>query len=222
MSDHYYYPLMTSDNTTGDTATQGFNDSVLETMNPALKDDAPGTVGLKSSGVDVLAGVEWYPDNDPVPQESKWDDKPLDARTVPEVVPATIRALQHRVDGVPVVRFQAPNASGTLGFFFPAPNGNANLVRVTQVLTPDDKRYRVILHPWVSTGTVGQVWVGANPGDVGQTASGNISLSAFPLNRGGTNSANMSEFHWNDDLWAAVDISATVDTYLFVTVERYA
>jgi hypothetical protein len=56
---------------------------------------------------------------------------------------------------------------------------------------------------------------------VQQAASNNLSLSAYPLSAGNANTFNEHEFYWNDDMWAALDVSATVATYLFVTVERY-
>lgn len=225
MSDDQY-PLMTSTNSTGDTATQGFNTSVLESLDPALAKDPAGTVGQRSTGADVLAGVEWYPDNDPHPQESKLDDYSGDQLGHPATVRANIASMRHATEHVPVVRIQAPNKVGTLGFFFPAPNGSSGLVQCVQVLTADPKRYRVQLHPWTTgTSTPGQLWLGSDPGNVVQTASGNISLSAYPLDRGGTISGagvgNTAEFYWTDDMWVSLDIAATVDTYLFVVVEKY-
>jgi hypothetical protein len=214
------YPLMTSNNMHGDTATQGFNDSVEVSLDHALAYDPMGTPGLRANGSDILVST----DDDGEQQiqlPDVLDRTTHDARTEPHAVRTHLQTMVHQTHNMSYVRIQAPTHAGSFGFYWSAPSGSINAVQTFQILTQDPKRYRVKLHPWVASGSPGVIWIGADPGNVQQAASNNLSLSAYPLSAGNANTFNEHEFYWNDDMWAALDVSATVATYLFVTVERY-
>lgn len=215
------FPLMTSDNVHGDTATQGFNSAVNVSLDKSLATDPRGTVGQRSTGADVLAGVDWDPETQKIQQPDVLDKPTGDAKADPERIRERLHYMGRDHESAGYVRIKAPDQAGAFGFYWNAPNGSLGGVQVFQILTQDPHRYRVKLHPWATSGTVGQLWIGSDPGNVQQAASGNVSLSAFPLDTGGPNANNISEFFWNDDMWCALDLAATANTYLFVAVERY-
>ena len=215
------FPLMTSNNEHGDTATQGFNDAVEISMDSNLATDPSWTRGQRNNGTDVFASVDWDPNDQMIQMPDVLEMEPGDHRTNPHLLMYRLRDRKHAMDSAPHVKILAPNEAGAFGFYWNAPNGYINAIQTFQVLTQDPHRYRVKLHPWVASGSPGVIWIGSDPGNVQQAASNNLSLSAYPLSAGNANAFNEMEFFWNDDMWASLDVSATVGTYLFVTVERY-
>ena len=215
------FPLMTSNNEHGDTATQGFNDAVEISMDSNLATDPSWTRGQRNNGTDVFASVDWDPNDQMIQMPDVLEMEPGDHRTNPHLLMDRLRDRKHAMDSAPHVKIVAPNEAGAFGFYWNAPSGSINAIQTFQVLTQDPHRYRVKLHPWVASGSPGVIWIGSDPGNVQQAASNNLSLSAYPLTAGNSNTFNEHEFFWNDDMWASLDVSSTVGTYLFVTVERY-
>jgi len=223
MDNNEAYPLVTSTNTTGDTATQGFNTDVLESLDPANRQIVSDNLGLSNTGKDIFYGSDFvHPEHIPQLADALSHVTGKDDRTDLHKVAAILLEAQRHVKNATWNRNAAPNHVTTGGLYFPAPNGNLALAQANQILAYDPQRYRVTLHPWVSgTGVTSTIWVGKDQGDVTQT-SGGIPMGGFPLQAGNGNANNVSEFYWGDTMYAAVDLNATVDTWLFYVVERYA
>jgi len=222
MDNNEAYPLVTSTNSTGDTATQGFNTDVLESLDPANRQIVSDNLGLINTGKDVFYGSDFvHPEH--IPQladalaHTTGKDDTTNLHAIAEIL---IRAQKH-VHNASWIRNAAPNQVTTGGVFFPAPNGSASAVSVSQILAYDPQRYRVTLHPWTSgAGTTAVIWIGKDQGDVAQ--SGGVPMGGFPLSAGNGNADNIVDFYWGDTMYAAIDQAATVDTWLFYTIERYA
>jgi len=215
------YPSVTSDDHKGDTATQGFNTDVLESMDPALSSDVREKLGLLNTGTDVFYGSDFvHPEH--IPQVAEVLHKSAATGHVSgSAIPAALEAEQHLESGIPYVKQLSPNFITTGATFFPAPSGNANLVTPVQIAGYDPKRFRITLHPWVTgSGVTGQLWIGKEQADVNQAASGEP-MGGFPLATGNANSTNTLTFHWADSMYVAQDINSTIDTYLFWTIEKY-
>ena len=223
MSNNDAYPLVTSTNSTGDTATQGFNTDVLESLDPANRQIVTDNLGLINTGKDVFYGSDFvHPAHIPQLADALSHVTGRHDKTdLYEIAHALLNAQKH-VDNAMWHKQLAPNQVTTGGVYFPAPNGSAAATVVSQVLAYDPQRYRVTLHPWVAgTGVTSTIWIGKDQGDVSQTATG-VPMGGFPLQAGNGNSNNVSEFYWGDTMYASVDITATVDTWLFYVIERYA
>jgi hypothetical protein len=214
------YPSVTSDDHTGDTATQGFNTDVLESLDPALASNVREHLGLMNNGTDVFYGSDFvHPEH--IPQVVEVLNKAAATDHVSgEAIPAALAEEQHLESGIPYVKQLSPNFITTGAAYFPAPSGSENLVTPVQIAGYDPKRYRITLHPWVKSGSVGQIWIGKEQSDISQS-NGGLPMGGFPLAVGNNNANNMREFHWADALWAAQDADSTIDTYLFWTIEKY-
>lgn len=215
------YPSVTSDDHKGDTATQGFNTDVLESMDADLASNVRENLGLLNPGTDVFYGSDFvHPEHIPQVVDVLRRAAATD-HVSGDAIPAALEAEQHIESGIPYVKQLSPNFITTGATFFPAPNGSASLVAPIQIAGYDPKRYRITLHPWVpGTGLTGQLWIGKEQADVAQAASGEP-MGGFPLATGNANSTNTLTFHWADSMYVAADINATIDTYLFWTIEKY-
>ena len=223
MDNNEAYPLVTSTNTTGDTATQGFNTDVLESLDPANRQIVSDVLGLSNIGKDVFYGSDFvHPEHIPQIADALAHVTGRHDKTDVHAIAELLIEAQRHVKTATWQRQAAPNAVTTGGVFFPAPSGNAALVTTNQILAYDPQRYRVTLHPWVSgTGITGTIWIGKEQGDVAQAGSG-VPMGAFPLQAGNGNANNETVFFWGDTLYASIDLNATVDTWLFYVIERYA
>jgi hypothetical protein len=223
MDNNDAYPLVTSTNATGDTATQGFNTDVLESLDPANRQIVSDNLGLINTGKDIFYGSDFvHPEHIPQLADALSHVTGKDDKTDLHKVAAILIEAQRHVHNASWQRALAPNQVTTGGTFFPAPSGNANLATAVQILAYDPQRYRVTLHPWINgTGVTGTIWVGREQGDVSQSTSG-VPMGAFPLQAGNGNANNETSFYWGDTMYAAIDLNATVDTWLFYTIERYA
>jgi len=223
MSNNEAYPLVTSTNSTGDTATQGFNTDVLESLDPANRQIVTDNLGLINTGKDVFYGSDFvHPEHIPQIADALAHTTGKNDKTDLHEVLHQLVAAQKLLANATWNRNLAANQVTTGALYFPAPNGNAQLAQANQVLAYDPQRYRVTLHPWVSgTGVTSTVWIGKDQGDVTQTIGG-IPMGGFPLQAGNGNANNVSEFYWGDTMYASVDLNATVDTWLFYVIERYA
>ena len=216
------YPLVTSDNNAGDTATQGFNTDVLESLDPVNRQIVSDVLGLQNTGKDIFYGSDFvHPEHVPVLAEALAKVTDGEKVNAHEIAHALVQAQKH-VTNASWNRNAAPNLITTGGIFFPAPNGSSSSITVNQVLAYDPMRYRVTLHPWTpGTGTTAVIWIGKEQGDVAQAANG-VPMGAFPLSAGNGNADNLVDFYWGDTMFATIDRAATVDTWLFYTIERYA
>ena len=222
MSNNEAYPLVTSTNKTGDTATQGFNTDVLESLDPDNRQIVSDVLGLSNTGKDVFYGSDFvHPEHIPQLADALAHTTGKDDTTNLHAIAAILLEAQRHVRNATWHKNAAPNLVTTGGVFFPAPSGSAALVSVNQILAYDPQRFRVILHPWAITGTPGIIWIGKEQGDVAQAGNG-TPMGAFPLTAGNVNADNVKDFYWGDTMFAAIDKSATVDTWLFYTVEKYA
>ena len=223
MNDNEAYPLVTSTNSSGDTATQGFNTDVLESLDPANRQIVTDNLGLINTGKDVFYGSDFvHPEHIPQIADALAHVTGKDDKTDLHKIAHILVAAQRQIANAAWTRNAAPNQVTTGVVFFPAPSGNSALVTTSQVLAYDPQRYRVTLHPWVAgTGVTGTIWLGKEQGDVAQSGSG-VPMGAFPLQAGNGNTNNESVFFWGDTMYAAIDLNATVDTWLFYVIERYA
>ena len=217
------YPFVTSTNTTGDTATQGFNSDALASTDPHLANNNPGEViGLLHTGTDNFIGSDWVHPEHILQLEKVLDKTAATDHVGKQELEHILESMRKLVNSSQFVRPLSPNLITTGGVYLPAPGGAASAITVSRVLAYDPNRYRVTLHPWVSgSGVTGQIWIGKQQGDVGQNTGGQP-MGAFPLSTGNANALNSIAFHWADDMYAAPDIANTVDTWLFYVVERYA
>ena len=217
------FPSVTSTNTTGDTATAGFNSDVLAPLDPDLADNRDDDIiGLLSTGTDNFYGSEWvHPEH--IPQLSTVLDKmAATTQTEKAEVDHILGTARQFATRTPFVKPLAANLVTTGAVYLPAPNGAASAITVSRIASYDPQRYRITLHPWVEgTGVTGQVWIGKQQGDVSQQ-SGSVPMSAFPLSTGNANAQNVLGLNWADDLYVAPDIANTLNTWVFYIIERYA
>jgi hypothetical protein len=223
VSNNEAYPLVTSTNSTGDTATQGFNTDVLESLDPANRQIVTDNLGLINTGKDVFYGSDFvHPEHIPQIAEALAHVTGKDDKTDLYKIAHALIDAQKQIANATWIRNLSPNQITTGGLYFPAPNGSTALAQANQVLAYDPQRYRVTLHPWVSgTGVTSTIWISNDQSGVTQTANG-IPMGGFPLQAGNGNANNVSEFYWSDTMYASVDLNATVDTWLFYVIERYA
>jgi hypothetical protein len=223
MSENIAYPSQTSNNTSGDTPTQGYNSSILAPLDPGLANNVDeDVIGLLSTGTDNFIGTSFvHPEH--IPQLSDVLDQMAATDQVEKAeVDHILTSARQFATAAPFVKPLAANLVTTGGVFLPAPSGAASAVTSVRIAAYDPQRYRITLHPWVSgSGATGQVWIGKQQGDVAQSASG-IPMGAFPLSTGNANAQNIQGFNWADDLYVSPDVSNTIDTWVFFVIERYA
>lgn len=229
MDNNEAYPLVTSSNTTGDTATQGFNTDVLESLDPANRQIVTDNLGLINIGKDVFYGSDFvHPEHIPQIADALAHVTGKDDKTdLMKIAHALIEA-QKLIHNAAFTKNLSPNQITTGGLFFPNPSGpSSSASPALQVLGYDPQRYRVTLHPkaFDSAGadvTPGRIWIGKEQGDVSGAAGGQGAASAFPLTNGNSNATDTIDFYWGDTMYAALDVSSTVSTWLFYVIERYA
>lgn len=223
MNNDSAFPLVTSNDKKGDTATAGFNADALVSMDPDLAaSGADQIIGLKAKGTDNFYGSDFvHPEH--IPQLAEVLDKAAATDHVGKnELDHILNSMRHFINSSQFVRPLSPNLITTGGVYLPAPNNVASAVTVSRVLAYDPNRYRVTLHPYVTgAGSTGQLWIGKQQGDVSQN-SGGQPMGAFPLMTGNANATNSLTFHWADDMYVSPDVTNTIDTWLFYVVERYA
>jgi len=225
------YPLVTSTNSTGDTATQGFNTDVLESLDPANRQIVTDNLGLINTGKDVFYGSDFvHPEHIPQLADALSHVTGKDDKTDLHKIAHILIEAHKQIANATWHRQAAPNQVITGGVYFPNPVGAGSTTAgsvPSQVLSYDPKRYRVTLHPKAfnadgTDATPGRIWIGQNQGDVNAAAGGQGAASAFPLTNGNANANDTIDFYWGDTMFAALDAQATTATWLFYVIERYA
>lgn len=220
------YPLVTSTNSTGDTATQGFNTEVLESLDPTNRQIVSDVLGLINTGKDPFYGSDFvHPEHIPQIATALAATTGKHDKTDPNAIAKALVDALKLIANATWNKQLSPNQVSTGAAYFPRTTGQGSVlgsVQPVQVLGYDPKRYRVTLHPYADSGTPGQIWIGTNQGDVSQAAQGSAPGAAFPLMTGNNNSSNTMDFYWGDTMYAALDNGSTVDTWLFWVIERYA
>lgn len=232
MSNNEAYPLVTSTNNTGDTATQGFNTDVLESLDPENRQIVTDVLGLINTGKDVFYGSDFvHPEHIPQIADALAHTTGKNDTTDLHAILHELVNAQKQIHNAPWHKQLTPNQITTGGLYMPNATGSGSVAgsptSTVQVLAFDPKRYRVTLHPTAfnssgAAATPGTVWIGRDQGDVAQAAGGGSFSGAFPLDNANSNGNNIAEFYWGDTMYAALDINATQATWLFYVIERYA